>query len=64
MNADILWQIAGIAILVIVIHAVLKSAGRDEFAWLTVLAGLSIVLYLAVRTVNDLFQTVRTLFQF
>ncbi len=64
MNVAIIWQIAGIAILVIVVHAVLKSAGRDEFAWLTVLAGLSVVLYLAVRTVNDLFQTVRTLFQF
>jgi stage III sporulation protein AC len=64
LNVTVIWQIAGIAILVIVVHAVLKSAGRDEFAWLIVLAGLSVVLYLAVRTVSDLFQTVRTLFQF
>jgi stage III sporulation protein AC len=64
LNPTIIWQIAGIAVLVIVIHAVLKSAGRDEFAWLTVLVGLTVVLYLAVRTVADLFQTVRALFQF
>jgi stage III sporulation protein AC len=63
LNIDVIWQIAGIAILTIVVHAVVKSAGRDDLAWLTALAGMALVLFIVMRVVNDLFQTVRALFQ-
>lgn len=63
MNIDVIWQIAGIGILVIVIHGVVKTAGRDELAWLITLAGVAVVLWFVIRVVNDLFQAVRTMFQ-
>lgn len=63
LNIDIIWQIAAVAILTIVVHAVVKSAGRDDLAWLVSFAGVALVLFIVMRVVNDLFQTVRAMFQ-
>lgn len=63
LNPDIIWQIAAVAILTIVVHAVVKSAGRDDLAWLVTFAGVALVLFIVIRIVNDLFQTVRAMFQ-
>ncbi len=62
MNTDIIWQIAGIGILVVVAHSVIKTAGRDELAWLITLAGVAVVLWRVVSLVNDLFQAVKAVF--
>jgi stage III sporulation protein AC len=63
LNVEIIWQIAGVAILTIVVHAVVKSAGRDDLAWLITFTGVALVLFIVMRVVNDLFQTVRAMFQ-
>ena len=62
MNTDVIWQIAGIGILVVVAHSVIKTAGRDELAWLITLAGVAVVLWRVVSLVNDLFQAVKAVF--
>lgn len=63
MNTDVIWQIAGIGILVAVIYSVLKQAGRDDVAWLVTLGGVTVVLFMVIRLINQLFQTVRVMFQ-
>ena len=63
MNADVIWQIAGLGVLIVVVHSVIKTAGRDELAWLVTLAGVVIVLWRVIGVVNQLFQTVRAVFQ-
>lgn len=63
MTTDVLWQMAGIGILVVAVHAVLRQAGRDELAWLVTVGGVSIVLFLVVRLVGQLFDAVRAMFQ-
>lgn len=63
MSVDVIWQIAGIGILVAVIFSVLKQAGRDDMAWLVTLAGVTVVLWMVIRLINQLFLTVRTMFQ-
>ncbi len=63
MDVGVIWQIAGVGILVAVIHGVLKTAGRDELAWLVTLGGVTVVFLLVVRLINALFTTVRTMFQ-
>lgn len=60
----VLFQIAGIGILVAVIHSVLKQAGKEEFAWLTTLGGTAIVLWIVIGLISRLFDTVETLFRF
>jgi stage III sporulation protein AC len=62
VNTEIIWQIAGIGILVVVAHSVIKTAGRDELAWLITLAGVAVVLWRVVGLVNELFQAVKAVF--
>ncbi|MDI3317449.1 MAG: stage III sporulation protein AC [Bacillota bacterium] len=62
-NVQLVWQIAGIGILIAVIVSVLTQADRKEFAWLVSLGGVVVVLWLVVRMIADLFQTVRAIFQ-
>jgi stage III sporulation protein AC len=62
MNVDILFKIAGVGILVAVLHQVLVKAGRDDQAMMTTLAGLVIVLTMVIKEISTLFSTVRTMF--
>ena len=62
MNADIIWQIAGLGMLIVVVHSVIKTAGRDELAWMVTVAGVVVVLWRVVGVVNDLFQAVKSVF--
>lgn len=62
MNIDLLLKIAGIGILVAVLHQVLTKAGRDDQAMMTSLAGIVIVLTVVVKEISSLFETVRTVF--
>ena len=62
MNIELLFKIAGIGILVAVLHQVLVRAGREEQAMMTTLAGLVIVLTIVIKEISTLFNTVRTIF--
>ena len=62
MNIDSLLKIAGIGILVAVLHQILTRAGREDQAMMTTLAGMIIVLTVIVKEISSLFETVRTVF--
>ena len=62
MNADILFRIAAIGVLVTVIAQVLTRAGRADIATLATLSGLVVVLIMVVDMISDLFETIRRLF--
>lgn len=62
MDVDLLLKIAGIGILVAVLHQVLTKAGREDQAMMTTLAGVVIVLTVVVKEISTLFETVRTVF--
>lgn len=62
MDIDLLLKIAGIGILVAVLHQVLSKAGREDQAMMTTLAGMVIVLTMVVTEISSLFETVRTVF--
>ena len=62
MNVNIIFQIAAVGILVAVLNQVLVRAGREEQAMLTTLAGLVVVLFSVITHINNLFSTVRDLF--
>ena len=63
MSVDLLFQIAGIGILVSVITQVLKRTGREDMAMLTSVAGLVVVLLMVVNVVAQLFNNVKSIFQ-
>jgi len=62
MNIDLLFKIAGIGIIVAVLHQILSKAGREDQAMMVTLAGMVIVLTVVIKEISNLFQTVRTVF--
>ena len=62
MNIDLLFKIAGIGIIVAVLHQILSKAGREDQAMMVTLAGMVIVLTVVIKEISTLFQTVRTVF--
>lgn len=59
---DVILTIAGIGILVAVIQAILKQAGKEDYGIWVVLAGSVTVLLLIVQRVAELINQVRTTF--
>ena len=55
-------SIAGIGIIVAVLHQILSKAGREDQAMMTTLAGMIIVLTIVIKEISELFETVRTVF--
>lgn len=62
MNIDLLFKIAGVGIIVAVLHQILNKAGREDQAMMVTLAGMVIVLTIVIKEISELFQTVRTVF--
>ncbi len=62
MDIDLIFKVAGIGIIVAVLNLVLKRAEREEQAMLTTLAGLIVVLMLIISEIQQLFDTVKTVF--
>ena len=63
MQLEMLFQIAGVGVLTTVVSAVLASSGRSALANLATVAGLAIVLLMVAGLLEDLFTSVRTIFQ-
>jgi stage III sporulation protein AC len=63
MSIDIIFKIAAIGILVTLISQLLTRWGREDIAMITTVAGLIIVLLMAVDMVSDFFQTIKSVFQ-
>ena len=64
MDVDLIFKIAAIGILVAVLNQLLVRSGRDEQAMMTTLAGLVVVLMIMVQEISDLFDLIKTLFNF
>ena len=64
MDIDLIFKIAAIGIIVSILNPVLSRSGREEQATMTSLAGLVVVLMMLAQKIADLFDLVKTLFEF
>ena len=64
MEVDLIFKIAAIGILVAVLNQLLIRSGREEQGLMVVLAGLVCVLMLMVREISDLFDIIKSLYDF
>ena len=64
MEIDLIFKIAAVGIIVSILNQVLSRSGREEQATMTTLAGLVVVLMILAQKIADLFDLVKTLFQF
>lgn len=63
MDVDIIFKIAGMGMVVAVLHIVLDKSGKEEYAFLTTLVGIVIVLGVVINLVAKLFDNVKVLFR-
>ena len=63
MNISILFKIAAVGILTIVVSQLFQHQGKGDFATLSSLAGLVIVLEMVLGMVGDLFSSMKTIFE-
>lgn len=64
MEIDLIFKIAAMGIIVSILNQVLSRSGREEQATMTTLAGLVVVLMMLAQKIAELFDMVRTLFDF
>jgi len=64
MEIDLIFKIAAVGIIVSILNQVLSRSGREEQATMTSLAGLVVVLMILAQKIAELFDLVKTLFQF
>lgn len=62
MNAELIFQIAGVGIVVAVLNQLLSRAGREEQALLITIAGLVAVLFILTEEIGDLFSSIKAIF--
>ena len=64
MEIDLIFKIAAIGIIISILNQVLSRSGREEQATMTTLAGLVVVLMIVAQKISELFDLVKSLFQF
>ena len=64
MDIDLIFKIAAVGIIVSILNQVLVRSGREEQATMTSLAPLVVVLMIVVQRIAELFDMVKTLFEF
>jgi stage III sporulation protein AC len=66
MNVDVnaIFQIAGIGIIIAMIHTLLKQMGKEDMAHWVTLIGFVVVMFMVVQMLNDLFKEIKTIFLF
>lgn len=64
MEIDLVFKIAAIGIIISILNQVLSRSGREEQATMTTLAGLIVVLMMVAQKISELFDLVKSLFDF
>ena len=61
---EIIFKLAGIGLITSIVNQILKYCGKEEIAHVTTLAGLVVSLLMVIGLVQDLFETVKSIFVF
>lgn len=61
-DVSIIFFLMALAIAVTILHTFLKQAGRDEYAYLAVIAGLAVALVRVLPLLQELFDGVQSVF--
>ncbi len=61
---EIIFKIAGIGLLTAIITQILKQTGKDEIGTMATLAGLIIVLVMVLSLLTNLFNNIKSMFNF
>lgn len=62
MEIELIFKIAAIGIIVAVLNQILSKSGRDEYAMLTVLTGIVVIVVMLVPQLDTLYDIMQTIF--
>ena len=57
-----MFKIAAVGIIVAVLNQILSKSGRDDYAMLTTIAGILVVLMMLLPRMQSMYHTVRSVF--
>lgn len=60
---ELVIKIAAVGIIVAVLHEILSRSGRDEYAMLTVLAGIIAVIAMLIPQLADMYDSLGSVFE-
>jgi stage III sporulation protein AC len=63
MEIDLIFKIAGLGMLVAVIHTLLDKSGKEEYGFIVTVVGLVIAFGVVISLVSKLFENIRVLFR-
>ncbi|MCM3633177.1 MULTISPECIES: stage III sporulation protein AC [Paenibacillus] len=64
MEITAIFQIAGVGIIIAIMHTVLKQMGKEDIAhWITLL-GFVIGIFMVIDVIAQLFQEIKSIFLF
>ncbi|THE11281.1 stage III sporulation protein AC [Bacillus timonensis] len=64
VDVDIIFQIAGVGIVVAFLHTILDQMGKKEYAQWVTLLGFIYILFMVATIVEDLFKKIKAVFLF
>ncbi len=62
MDITFLFKIAGIGLIVAVLQQLLSKTGREEFATLTVLTGIIVIIAMLIPQISSVFDEFKSIF--
>lgn len=62
MEVDFIFKIAAIGIIVAVLYQVLSRSGREEYATLTVIAGIAVIVMMLLPGIGELRSIIESTF--
>ena len=62
MDIAFVFKIAAVGIIVAVLNQILQKAGRDDYAMLTTIAGILVVLLMLLPRMQAMYRAVRDVF--
>lgn len=62
MDITFLFKIAGIGLVVAILQQMLSKTGREEFATLTVLTGIIVIIAMLIPQITSVFDELKSIF--
>ncbi len=63
MEVDLIFKIAGLGVLVAIIHTLLDKSGKEEYGFIVTILGLAIAFGAVINLISKLFDNVKVLFR-
>ncbi|MBR6567398.1 MAG: stage III sporulation protein AC [Clostridia bacterium] len=64
MELDLIFKIAAIGVIVAILNQLLTKSDKGEYATLTTISGIIIVLLMIIPQIEDLFESIRRIVDF